>query len=86
MNDIKTLEDLRIFLSDKFVDKNIENLTRKDILEITKKAQDIAFQYDLSADEMEYVLPIQVSNESQSNRKTLINTSKAQQIILRRKK
>lgn len=79
---MKTLEDLKLYLDSKY------EIEWKDleILEVRRKSEQIVNQYDLTYDESDYVTPIKSMNEDQSNYKTLINSKKAQEILLKRKK
>ncbi len=79
---MNTLEDLKLYLESKYK-VEWKNL---DTFEVIKKSEQVTNQYDLTYDESEYVTPIKSMNEDQSNSKTLINSKKAQEILIKRKK
>jgi len=82
--DLRTLEDLREYLSKQFeADKQYES---NYIVLITKYLNFIKINYNLSDEEKDYVLPIKSVNEEQSHTKTIINTKKAQEILLQWRK
>jgi hypothetical protein len=78
---IETLEDLRIYLHTKY---ELE-WKELDIEEILKKQDEVLSQYELNQDEYEYAAPIIAAMEEQSVEKTMINTKKAQEILLKKR-
>ena len=81
MQELKTLEDMRIYLDTKYED----NWKNNEIEYILEKCNETLSKYILTDNEYEYVMPIKAVLEEQSNSKTLINTRKALEILLKRK-
>ena len=80
-NQIKTLDDLRKYLEQKY---EIE-WKGLPLDEIIRRQDAILNQYELTADEYDYAAPITTVMEEQSANRTMINTKKAQEILLKRK-
>ena len=78
---VTTLEDLREFLNKKYEDE-WQDLPVEDIL---KKQDGILSTFKLSLDEYDYAAPLKAAMEDQSASKTIINTSKAKTILVKRK-
>lgn len=81
IDNLKTLEDLRLFLeaeARKYKDE-------RHLQETEKRLDGIINQFDLPDDEKIYVTKNLLSEE-QSNIKTIINSTKAKEILLKRKK
>jgi C4-type Zn-finger protein len=81
LNNVTTLEDLREYLSEKF-ETEWKNLPTEDIL---KKQDVILSMFELSSEEYDYAAPLTAVMEDQSAKKTIINTSKAKAILVKRK-
>ena len=81
VNNLKTLEDLRLFLEAEAQKCNDERHLQESI----KRLDEIINQFDLSDDAKAYVTKNLLSEE-QSNIKTIINSTKAKEILLKRKK
>ncbi len=81
-NQIITLEDLKEFLNEKY-ESEFKSLSAEGVIE---NCNLILKDYDLSADEYEYVMPLKSAMEEQTVQKTMINTIKAKQILLKKKK
>ena len=79
---MKTLEDLKNHLGALFASEWKD----KDITVVLELCDNEMKHYQLDSDEHEYVMPIKSTLEEQSNRKTLINSKKASEILLKRKK
>ena len=78
---IKTLEDLRKYLEQKY-EIEWKNLP---LDEIIRRQDAVLNQYQLTSDEYDYAAPITAVMEEQSANRTMINTKKAQEILLKRK-
>ncbi|MCI6185705.1 MAG: hypothetical protein MR739_00845 [Spirochaetia bacterium] len=78
---IKTLEDLRLFVDAEARKSTDEN----HLVEARNRIDEVINRYSLSADERIYVCR-NILSEEQSNTKTLINSTKAKEILLKRKK
>ncbi len=89
MENIKTLEDLRIFLEKEFDEKfklKFKNAQDKDeYLEIFKHFYNFTDNYELSSEELDYVMPVKITMEEQSHNQTFINGQTAQNILLKLK-
>lgn len=81
LNHVATLEDLRKYLSEKY-ETEWKNLPVEHIL---KEQDDILSRFELSSDEYDYAAPLTAAMEDQSAKKTIINTSKAKAILVKRK-
>lgn len=81
LNNVTTLENLREYLSEKN-EAEWKNLPVEDIL---KKQNDILSRFELSSAEYDYVALLIAAMEDQSATKTIINTSKAKAILVKRK-
>ncbi|ODB34691.1 hypothetical protein BB427_18855 [Pseudoalteromonas sp. BMB] len=81
LNNVTTLEDLREYLREKY-EAEWKNLPVEDIL---KEQDDILSRFELSSEEYDYAAPLTASMEDQSAKKTIINTSKAKAILVKRK-
>jgi hypothetical protein len=81
LNKVKTLEDLREYLDKKY-ETEWKNLSVDERLE---KQHDILSGFELSNEEYNYVAPLVMMMESHSVKKTIINTSKAKAILVKRK-
>ena len=79
--DLKTLEDLRRYLENRYE----KEWKEEEIIEAFFKASNYIKTFDLTKEETEYVMPINMIGEAQSTVKTMINTKKAQEILLKRK-
>ena len=80
-NQILTLKDLRKYLEEKY-ESEWKGLL---LNEIINKQNAILSKYKLTQDEYEYAAPIKTVMEEQSVTKTMINTKKAQKILVKRK-
>lgn len=78
-----TLEDLKIKIEKEAGNLITEGKTPKEISKYIVQKVDL---YDLTNEEKEYVYSDLVSLEEQTNRATLINSSKAQQILINKRK
>jgi len=78
---IKTLEDLHNYLQTKY-ELEWKKLNTEEIL---KRQDEILSQYELNQDEYEYAAPITAVTEEQAVEKTMINTKKAQEILLKKR-
>ncbi len=78
---IKTLEDLRLFVEAEARKSTDES----HLVEAINRIDEVINRYSLSADERIYVCK-NILSEEQSNTKTLINSTKAKEILLKRKK
>ncbi|MCE0559405.1 hypothetical protein [Motilimonas sp. E26] len=81
LNNVTTLEDLREYLSEKF-ESEWKDLPVEDIL---KEQDGILSRFELSSEEYDYAAPLTAVMEDQSAKKTIINTSKAKAILVKRK-
>jgi len=81
MRHLKTLEDLKLYLELEYEQKK-NRYSFEDIFTYLKEKVD---KFDLSHEESEYAMPIESVNEDQANAKTMINSQKAYQILLKRK-
>ncbi|MGF1803693.1 hypothetical protein L4C31_00345 [Aliivibrio sifiae] len=81
LNKVKTLEDLREYLYKKYKTE-WQNLS---VNEILKKQSGILSGFELSDEEYNYVATLVATMESHSVKKTIINTSKAKAILVKRK-
>ena len=77
---MRTLEDLRKYLLDKYSKIKSDNL----IVDYNRLLEFVN-EYDLSEDEISYIMPIGIALEEQTNKATLISAKKAQEILLRKK-
>lgn len=89
MENIKTLEDLRIFLQEEFKNKFEDKLKvakrREEYLDVIKYMDSIIDKYDLSSEQKDYVKPFGINLEEASHIKTIINTKEAQDILIKLK-
>lgn len=81
LNNVTTLEDLREYLRIKY-EAEWKNLSVADIL---KKQDAILIGFELSSEEYEYAALLTAIMEDQSAKKTIINTNKAKEILVKRK-
>ncbi|WP_194441045.1 hypothetical protein [Pseudoalteromonas simplex] len=81
LNNITTLEDLREYLSKQY-EEEWQNLPVENILNLQN---DILSAFELSSEEYFYAAPLTPAMEDQSVDKTIINTSKAKAILVKRK-
>jgi hypothetical protein len=81
MPHLKTLEDLKLYLELEY-EQNKNRYSFEDILTYLEEKVD---KFDLSYEESEYAMPIESVNEDQVNAKTMINSQKAYQILLKKK-
>ncbi len=82
LDKITTLEDLQEYLSNRY-ESEWKNLPFEKIL---KNQNDVLSGFDLSEEEFEYAAPLIGIMEEQSVKKTIINTSKAKAILVKRKR
>ena len=75
---IVTLEDLRKYIEEKY-NSEWRELSLEDAF---YKQDEILRKYRLSQEEYEYVAILQMAMEQQSVKRTIINTKKAQQILV----
>lgn len=89
MENIKTLEDLRIFLQEEFRNKFEDKLkvgkSEEDYLNVIKYMNSIIDRYDLSSEQKDYVKPFGINLEEASHIKTIVNTKSAQNILIKLK-
>lgn len=79
IDDVNTLEDLRLFYlqeSRKFIQCDESQI---------KYLDSILENFELSSEERIYITQCIFSMEEQSNKRTLINSKKAQEILLKKK-
>ncbi|WP_046006410.1 hypothetical protein [Pseudoalteromonas rubra] len=81
MREVRTLEDLREYLASKY-DTEWEHISVEEKLE---KQAEILCRFELSSEEYNYAAPLTLALEDQSAKKTIINTSKAKEILVKRK-
>ena len=81
LNNVTTLEELREYLNEKY-EAEWKNLPGEEIL---KKQGVILSKFELSSEEYDYASLLTASMEDQSAEKTIINTSKAKAILVKRK-
>lgn len=81
LNNITTLESLRDYIRKKY-----ENEWKElPVIEALKRQNEILSIFELSSDESHYASALEVTMEEQSAKKTIINTIKAKQILIKRK-
>lgn len=84
MQQLKTLEDLRLYLEKKY-QENESKFDKSQPLEIISYFDTFTKDYDLTREEYDYVMPYGIDLLEQTNQKTLINSKKALEILLKRK-
>jgi len=84
MQQLKTLEDLRLYLEKKY-QENESKFNKSQPLEIINYLNIFTNDYDLTSEEYDYVMPYGIDLQEQTNQKTLINSKKALEILLKRK-
>lgn len=78
-----TLEELVMIISENIGRLAVENsFTEK----LQRELELVEENYELSADDKQYIVYSFTANEDHSNQKTLLNASKAQKIINKKKK
>jgi len=80
-NQIVTLEDLHKYLKEKY-ESEWKSLP---VNEIINKQHEILSKYELTEAEYEYAAVLKPALEQQSVTRTMINTKKAQEILLKKK-
>ena len=85
MQQLTTIEDLRLYLKNNYVENKseLDKFNPVDTMNYFNKFVD---NYSLTKEEYDYVMPVNFVQEDQANAKTMINSQKALQILLKRKK
>ncbi|EMK6559473.1 hypothetical protein GCS57_003476 [Vibrio cholerae] len=78
-----TLEELVNIISENIGNSAVENSFAE---KLQRELGLVEENYELSADEKQYIMYSFIGNEDHSNKKTLLNASKAQKIVNKKKK